>query len=82
MPSPETSVKILIVEDEEALAKSMARILKSRGIVVDTAFSGAEARQSDFGGWGVMVSNAVFPFDAGGSCQWRLRRIDGATSRT
>ena len=38
-------MKTLIVEDEEALAKSMARILKSRGIAVDTAFSGAEARQ-------------------------------------
>ena len=36
---------LLIVEDEEALAKSMARMLKSRGLDADTAFSGAEARQ-------------------------------------
>jgi serine phosphatase RsbU (regulator of sigma subunit) len=37
--------RLLIVEDEEALAKSMARMLKSRGIDADTALSGAEARQ-------------------------------------
>jgi sigma-B regulation protein RsbU (phosphoserine phosphatase) len=45
VPPTEASPHTLIVEDEEALAKSMARILKSRGIEADTAFSGAEARQ-------------------------------------
>ncbi|HLZ94697.1 MAG TPA: SpoIIE family protein phosphatase [Candidatus Dormibacteraeota bacterium] len=45
MAAAEDSPHLLIVEDEEALAKSMARILKSRGLEADTAFSGAEARQ-------------------------------------
>jgi len=41
----DTQPHLLIVEDEEALAKSMARMLKSRGLEADMAFSGAEARQ-------------------------------------
>ncbi len=41
----ETQPHLLIVEDEEALAKSMARMLKSRGLETDMALSGAEARQ-------------------------------------
>ncbi|HET9782751.1 MAG TPA: SpoIIE family protein phosphatase [Candidatus Dormibacteraeota bacterium] len=39
-----TTERVLIVEDEEALAKVMARTLKSRGFESDVAFSGAEAR--------------------------------------
>jgi phosphoserine phosphatase RsbU/P len=45
VPEPESNPHTLIVEDEEQLARSMARILKSRGIESDTAFSGAEARE-------------------------------------
>jgi serine phosphatase RsbU (regulator of sigma subunit) len=45
MPTATANPHLLIVEDEEALAKSMARMLKSRGFDADTAFSGAEARQ-------------------------------------
>ena len=45
MPGAEANPHLLIVEDEEPLAKSMARMLKSRGLNADTAFSGAEARQ-------------------------------------
>jgi len=45
MVAAEARANLLIVEDEEPLAKSMARMLKSRGIDADTAFSGAEARQ-------------------------------------
>src|SRR5258706_1422975 len=45
MSTAEGNPHLLIVEDEESLAKSMARMLKSRGIDADTAFSGAEARQ-------------------------------------
>jgi len=36
--------RILIVEDEEALAKVMARTLQSRGYTCDVALTGAEAR--------------------------------------
>jgi phosphoserine phosphatase RsbU/P len=45
MAAADGNPHLLIVEDEEALAKSMARMLKSRGFETDTAFSGAEARQ-------------------------------------
>jgi serine phosphatase RsbU (regulator of sigma subunit) len=39
-----TAERVLIVEDEEALAKVMARTLRSRGFESDVALSGAEAR--------------------------------------
>jgi sigma-B regulation protein RsbU (phosphoserine phosphatase) len=47
MPVTEISPpdRLLIVEDEEALAKVMARTLRSRGLECDVALSGAEARQ-------------------------------------
>lgn len=37
--------RVLVVDDEEPLARSMARILRSRGFESDVAFSGAEARR-------------------------------------
>ena len=37
--------RLLIVEDEDALAKVMARTLRSRGFECDVALTGAEARQ-------------------------------------
>ncbi len=37
--------RLLIVEDEQALATAMARTLRSRGFVADIALSGAEARE-------------------------------------
>jgi sigma-B regulation protein RsbU (phosphoserine phosphatase) len=37
--------RLLIVEDEEALAKAMARTLRSRGFEADIALTGAEARE-------------------------------------
>src|SRR5256712_2914089 len=37
--------RLLIVEDEQALAKAMARTLRSRGFEADIALTGAEARQ-------------------------------------
>lgn len=45
MPTATATPHLLIVEDEEALARSMARMLKGRGFDADMAFSGAEARQ-------------------------------------
>jgi serine phosphatase RsbU (regulator of sigma subunit) len=41
----ESTQRVLIVDDDEALAKVMARILRSRGFECDVALSGAEARQ-------------------------------------
>jgi sigma-B regulation protein RsbU (phosphoserine phosphatase) len=37
--------RLLIVEDEQALAQAMARTLRARGYVADIALSGAEARE-------------------------------------
>ncbi len=37
--------RVLVVDDEEQLAKSMARVLRSRGFESDVAFSAAEARK-------------------------------------
>src|SRR5260370_38643726 len=37
--------RLLIVEDEQALANAMARTLRSRGFVADIALTGAEARE-------------------------------------
>jgi serine phosphatase RsbU (regulator of sigma subunit) len=42
---PGSSERILVVDDEEALAKVMARTLRSRGFEADTAFTAAQARQ-------------------------------------
>ena len=38
------SERVLVVDDEEPLARSMARILRSRGFEADVALSGSEAR--------------------------------------
>ena len=45
MSAADGSLRTLIVDDEEALAKVMQRTLKSRGYESDVAFSGAAARQ-------------------------------------
>ena len=67
---------MLIVEDEEPLAKSMARILKSRGIQADTAFSGAEARQrlaaTDYA---VVVLDVRLPDESGYGLLGELRAL-------
>ena len=44
MSASDGSLRTLIVDDEEALAKVMQRTLKSRGFVSDVAFTGAAAR--------------------------------------
>jgi sigma-B regulation protein RsbU (phosphoserine phosphatase) len=43
-PAPRAQ-RLLIVEDEQALATAMARTLRSRGFVADIALSGTEARE-------------------------------------
>jgi serine phosphatase RsbU (regulator of sigma subunit) len=42
---PGSNERILVVDDEEALAKVMARTLRSRGFESDTALTAAQARQ-------------------------------------
>jgi serine phosphatase RsbU (regulator of sigma subunit) len=43
--TPESAQRILIVDDEEALAKVMGRTLRSRGFESDLAFTASQARQ-------------------------------------
>jgi phosphoserine phosphatase RsbU/P len=42
---PESTQRVLIVDDEEPLARVMERILRSRGFEADVALNGAEARR-------------------------------------
>ncbi len=42
--TPVTAERVLIVEDEQALATAMARTLRSRGYEVEAALTGADAR--------------------------------------
>jgi DNA-binding response OmpR family regulator len=42
---PATGQRLLIVDDEEALARVMQRTLRSRGFEADVAFTAAGARQ-------------------------------------
>jgi serine phosphatase RsbU (regulator of sigma subunit) len=42
---PEGTQRVLIVDDEEPLAKVMERVLRSRGFEADVALNGAEARR-------------------------------------
>ena len=44
MTGPVTALRTLIVDDEEALAKVMQRMLRSRGFEADVALSGGDAR--------------------------------------
>ena len=45
MGTDQASGRVLVVEDDEPLAKVMVRVLRSRGFECDSAFSGAEARK-------------------------------------
>jgi phosphoserine phosphatase RsbU/P len=76
VPEPEAAPQMLIVEDEEALCKSMARILKSRGILADTAFSGAEARQRLAANeYAVVVLDVRLPDESGYGLLGELRAL-------
>ena len=58
--------RLLIVEDEEALAKAMARTMKSRGFQADVALTGAEARQLfDAVEYGLVLMDIRLPDESG-----------------
>jgi serine phosphatase RsbU (regulator of sigma subunit) len=74
--SEDGGAQTLIVEDEEALANSMARILKSRGITVDTAYSGAEARQRlSANHYAVVLLDVRLPDESGYGLLGELRAL-------
>ena len=76
MTSTESAPLVLIVEDEETLARGMARILKSRGIHADTAFSGAEARQRlAANGYTVVLLDVRLPDESGYGLLGELRAL-------
>src|SRR6266568_1322384 len=76
MATAEVIPHMLIVEDEEALCKSMARILKSRGIEADMAFSGAEARQRLAANeYAVVVLDVRLPDESGYGLLGELRAL-------
>jgi sigma-B regulation protein RsbU (phosphoserine phosphatase) len=60
------SLRTLIVDDEEALAKVMQRTLKSRGFESDVAFSGAAARALiDSTAYGLALLDVRLPDESG-----------------
>jgi len=61
-----TGQRLLIVEDEQALANAMARTLRSRGFQADIALTGAEARER-FGSveYAVVLMDIRLPDESG-----------------
>jgi serine phosphatase RsbU (regulator of sigma subunit) len=67
--------RLLIVEDEQALAAAMARTLKSRGFQADIALTGAEARER-FGAvdYAVVLMDIRLPDESGYGLLEELRK--------
>ncbi len=67
--------RLLIVEDEQALAAAMARTLKSRGFLADVALTGAEARER-FGAvdYAVVLMDIRLPDESGYGLLEELRK--------
>jgi phosphoserine phosphatase RsbU/P len=66
VPGADGSLRTLIVDDEEALAKVMQRTLKSRGFDSDVAFSGAAARQLiESNDYGLALLDVKLPDESG-----------------
>jgi sigma-B regulation protein RsbU (phosphoserine phosphatase) len=83
MPVSEVSApeRLLIVEDEEALAKVMARTLRSRGLVCDVALSGAEARQLfSASGYALALLDVRLPDESGYALLEELRAAQPDTA--
>ena len=72
----EGTQNVLVVDDDEALAKVMARTLKSRGFQCDIAHSGAEARrlfeQNDYA---IVLLDVRLPDESGYGLLERLRKL-------
>src|ERR1700716_3967612 len=66
MSASDGSLRTLIVDDEEALAKVMQRTLRSRGFESDIAFSGAAARELiDSMEYGLALLDVRLPDESG-----------------
>ncbi|HET7338791.1 MAG TPA: SpoIIE family protein phosphatase [Candidatus Dormibacteraeota bacterium] len=76
-----TAEKVLIVEDEEALAKVMARTLRSRGIESDVALSGADARRLFAAGeYALALLDVRLPDESGYTLLEELRSVQPDTA--
>ena len=81
MTSSVNGERVLVVEDDEPLAKVMARTLRSRGFECDVALSGAEARKLLEGGdYAVALLDVKLPDESGYGLleELRERRPDTA----
>jgi len=60
------SQRVLVVDDDEPLARVMARVLRSRGFEADVALTGAEARQMfETQDYAVMLLDVRLPDESG-----------------
>jgi serine phosphatase RsbU (regulator of sigma subunit) len=60
------SQRVLVVDDDEPLARVMARVLRSRGFEADVALTGAEARQMfETRDYAVMLLDVRLPDESG-----------------
>src|SRR5713226_4304455 len=78
---PAAGQRLLIVDDEEALARVMQRTLKSRGFEVDVAFTAAEARsQIEANDYALTLLDVRLPDESGYGLleELRARRPDTA----
>jgi sigma-B regulation protein RsbU (phosphoserine phosphatase) len=63
---PASPERVLIVDDEEALAKVMERVLRSRGFAADVALNAADARRLiDSGDYAVVLLDVKLPDESG-----------------
>src|SRR5260370_41400693 len=78
---PTRGQRVLVVDDEEALARVMQRTLKSRGFEVDVAFTAAEARsQIEANDYALTLLDVRLPDESGYGLleELRARRPDPA----
>ena len=73
---PGSSQRVLVVDDEDALARVMARTLKSRGFECDVALSGAEARKLvEVNDYAIALLDVRLPDESGYGLLEELRSV-------
>jgi DNA-binding response OmpR family regulator len=80
MDSPQPKTKILLVEDEKKLARSMQRLLDKRGYEVELAFDGEEAERKALNDqFGLIILDLGLPMKSGLDVLQSLRSRSYAT---
>ena len=76
MNPPERTLRVLVVDDEEIIATSLADILNQRGFSAVAAFSGIEAiERAKYAPFDVLVSDLVMPIMGGIELSLEICRI-------